>query len=201
MNQLVLATKNRGKIREIRSILEDLGIKISSLDDYNQIPQITESGKTLEQNAVKKAVTVAKCLGLFALADDSGLEVDWLDGVPGVLSARFAGESATYEDNNRKLLDLLKGVPPQKRTATFRCVMALASPEGRFWTVEGECKGIIAEELRGTQGFGYDPLFIVPQLGKTFAELEPSVKNRISHRAKALRKLKDLLAEVELESI
>ncbi len=195
IKQLVLATRNRDKIKEIRSILKQTGIKLRCAEDFEHFPEVEEDGTSLEENAAKKASQVARSLGLFAIADDSGLEVDWLEGAPGVFSARFAGQGATYEQNNQKLLELLKGMPVEKRTARFRCVIALASPQGKVWTVEGRCEGFIAEKPRGTQGFGYDPIFVVSSLGKTFAELDPAEKNRVSHRARALEELKKLLAK------
>ena len=197
IKQLVLATRNRDKIREIRSILKQTGIRLCCAEEFEGFPEVEEDGTSLEENAAKKASQVAQSLGLFAIADDSGLEVDWLGGAPGIFSARFAGQGATYEQNNRKLLRLLRGVPAERRTARFRCVIALASPQGRIWTVEGKCEGLIAEKPRGNRGFGYDPVFVVPSLGKTFAELHPTEKNRISHRAKALQELKKLLAKLD----
>ncbi|HID95594.1 MAG TPA: XTP/dITP diphosphatase [Candidatus Latescibacteria bacterium] len=194
--KLVLATRNKGKIQEIRDVLADLGIQLSSLDDCGSVAELIEKGGTLEENAMHKALTVARQLRLPALADDSGLEVDHLKGGPGVFSSRFAGDGASDEENNEKLLEALKGVPAQKRGAAFRCVMVLAMPDGRFWTAEGRCEGRIAEVPTGTGGFGYDPLFFVPELGKTFAELRPEVKNRISHRAKALIKIRRILGKI-----
>lgn len=186
MMEIVLATKNSDKIREINSIMK--GIKFLSLKDS---PEIKEDGKTLRQNAILKAETIANHTGRIALADDSGLEVDALGGMPGVMSARFAGEKVSYTENNRKLLELMKGV--SKREAKFRCVMALACPRTKTIVREGICRGRIAKKSRGTHGFGYDPVFVVSGYNKTFAELLPSVKNSISHRAKALKKLDKVL--------
>ena len=152
---------------------------------------MVEDGKTFREHAVKKAVTVAVLLKEWTLADDSGLEVDALDGAPGVFSARFAGEPGDDRKNNEKLLRLLAGVPMEQRTARFRCVLALASPEGEVWTTERTCEGLIGLAPRGDQGFGYDPLFYLPELGVTMAELPEEKKNAISHRGKAM---KDLLA-------
>ncbi len=197
--ELVLATRNKDKIKEIRSILKQTGIKLRYADDFEHFPKVEEDGNSLEENAAKKASQVARSLGLFAIADDSGLEIDWLEGGPGVFSARFAGQEATYEQNNQKLLELLEGVPVEKRTARFRCVIALASPQGDVWTVEGRCEGFIAKNPRGEQGFGYDPIFVVSSLGKTFAELSPAEKNKLSHRAQALVELKKLLKIEELK--
>ncbi len=191
--KIVLATKNKGKIEEIKYILKETGIadavEIHSLSDFPDIPEIAEDGTTFSENARKKAETVAGYTGLTTIADDSGLEVDALNGAPGIYSARFAGEGASDADNIKKLLRLLEGVPKEKRRARFVCMIALATPGGAVKFMEGECRGIISEEERGTSGFGYDPVFIVPEYGKTFAELGADVKNKISHRAVALGKL------------
>lgn len=194
MRKLVLATRNKDKIREIRDVLRDLDVEILSLQDYPQAPFIVEDGRSLKDNALKKAQQICQFTGLPSLADDSGLEVDYLEGAPGVVSSRFAGEDASYEDNNRKLLQLLKGVPKERRRARFRCVLALASPD-KTEIIEEECEGLITDEPRGENGFGYDPLFLVPELGKTFAEIGLELKNRISHRGKALRRLKEILVD------
>ncbi|MBE3587044.1 MAG: XTP/dITP diphosphatase [Thermoanaerobacteraceae bacterium] len=192
--ELVLATRNPGKVRELSQMLAPLGYEVVSLDRYPGVPEIVEDGATFKDNAVKKAATVARHTGRLALADDSGLEVDYLGGAPGVHSARFAGGGHNDRANNEKLLKLLSGVPAEKRSARFRCVVAVATPEGRVFTAEGTCEGIITTEPRGEGGFGYDPLFLVPEYGKTFAELEPAVKNRISHRGRALALAKEILA-------
>ncbi|WP_027716976.1 XTP/dITP diphosphatase [Desulfovirgula thermocuniculi] len=192
--KLVLATRNRGKIKELSALLAPLGYEVVSLEDFPGVPEVPEDGATFAENAVKKAVAVARHTGHLALADDSGLEVDYLGGAPGVLSARFAGEHGNDRANNEKLLALLAGVPPEKRTARFRCVVAVATPAGEVWTAEGSCEGVIADTPRGEGGFGYDPLFYVPELGKTFAELDPEVKNRLSHRARALAGAREILA-------
>ena len=215
--KIILATKNRGKIEEIKYILKETGIadavEIHSLSDYPDIPEIIEDGTTFSENARKKAEAVTAYTGLTAIADDSGLEVDALNGAPGIYSARFAGENATDSENTQKLLRLLEGVPKGKRGARFVCVIAVASHRenppypplekgGRgdlkqrlsdTIFLEGECRGIISEGERGTSGFGYDPVFIVPEYGKTFAELGAEIKNKISHRAVAMRKLKTQL--------
>ncbi|MCL6634892.1 MAG: XTP/dITP diphosphatase [Peptococcaceae bacterium] len=195
--KLVLATNNRGKIREISEMLAPHGIEIVSLDEFPGLGEIEEDGETFEENAVKKALAICEQTGLTALADDSGLEVDYLDGAPGVRSARFAGEKKNDEANNRKLLELLNGVPPEQRTARFRCVAAIAVPGGRVYTAEGACEGLIAFEPRGSGGFGYDPLFFLPGYGKTFAELDLETKNKISHRGRALAGVLDILAELK----
>ena len=195
--KIVLATRNQGKIEEIRSLLKEQegsgGIEISSLKDYPDVPEIVEDGATFSENARKKALTVAQLIGQIAVADDSGLEVVALGGAPGVYSARFAGEGAPDSANIKKLLELLRDLPPEKRGARFVCVMALATPDGEVSLVAGECRGTIAMEEQGTAGFGYDPVFIVPGYGETFAELGSEVKNKISHRARALSRLCRLL--------
>ncbi|SHJ39940.1 XTP/dITP diphosphatase [Desulfofundulus thermosubterraneus] len=197
--KLVLATRNPGKVRELSQLLSPLGYEVVSLEQYPGMPEITEDGATFKDNAVKKATAVARYTGQMALADDSGLEVDYLGGAPGVHSARFAGAGHDDRANNEKLLRLLAGVPPEKRTARFRCVVAVATPEGRVFTAEGICEGVIADKPRGEGGFGYDPLFYVPSYGKTFAELDPAVKNRISHRGRALVLMREILAGLRRE--
>ena len=193
---IVLATRNPGKIEEIREALSGLDIAFRTLSDFPDLPEIREDGTTFRENAEKKALTVARATGLPALADDSGLEVDALGGAPGVRSARFAGEGADDRSNNRKLLDLLRGVPPERRTARFRCVLALAFPDGRVYTVEGTCEGRIVEDPAGEGGFGYDPLFLIPEEGRTFAQMTREEKNRISHRGRALSKLREVLPRI-----
>jgi XTP/dITP diphosphohydrolase len=189
---LILATRNLHKVREIGQILGD-GVVLRSLADFPEVPEVPEEGETFEANAIQKAAFAARALGLPALADDSGLEVDALHGAPGARSARFAGERATYEENNAKLLGLLKGVPEAGRTARFRCVIALARPDGTARAAEGACEGRIAEAPAGTGGFGYDPLFIPAGYDRTFAELGEEVKNRISHRSRALRAAREMI--------
>lgn len=191
--KLVLATNNPHKVEEIKSILSDLEVETLTPQDFDNFPELKEEGSTLEENAISKAMVTCRFTGLPSLADDTGLEVEALNGAPGVISARFAGETATYDENNRKLLSLLEGLPKQKRNAVFRCVIAIAFAEQDVQTVEGRAEGIIVEKPRGKQGFGYDPLFYFPPLGRTFAELSPHEKNRVSHRAKALARAKELL--------
>ncbi len=186
--QLLVATHNRDKLKEIRPLLADLNLDLIASADFPKIPEIVEDRPTIEENAVKKAVETAKAAKRLTLADDTGLEVDALDGLPGVRSARFAGDDVSYHENNKKLLGLLQAVPLEKRSARFRCVVAIADEKGLVDTVEGICNGTIIVEERGGGGFGYDPLFIPDGQVKTFAELPPEVKNRISHRAKALQK-------------
>ncbi len=186
--KLVLATRNKGKVKELQELLSGAGVKVVSLADFPDVPEVVEDGDTFQANAVKKAREVAEAVGELTLSDDSGLEVDCLNGAPGVISARFAGAQHDDEANNRKLLELMFGVPWEKRTGRFRCVVAIAVPGGKTETVEGTCEGIITSEPRGTQGFGYDPLFFVPKYKRTFAELNATEKNLLSHRGKALQK-------------
>lgn len=190
---IVLATHNPHKVKEILAIFGDAPITFLTLDNFPGAPEVVEDGKTLEENAQKKAYEIAHFTHHIALADDSGLEVDFLDGMPGVISARFAGANCSFADNNRKLLSLMKGVPTEHRKARFRCVMALAVPKGATQTVEGALNGYITDRLRGEEGFGYDPLFLVPDQGKTLAELAPTVKNGLSHRYKALQAIKPII--------
>ncbi|HIE03956.1 MAG TPA: XTP/dITP diphosphatase [Candidatus Latescibacteria bacterium] len=197
--RLVLATRNEGKLREMREALSGLEVELMTLSDFPEVPEVHEDGTTFSENARKKALVAAKLTGLPALADDSGLEVDALGGRPGVHSARFAGEEADDDANNTKLLELLKGLPPERRTARFRCVLALAFPDGRVYTVEGTCQGLIAEEPAGDGGFGYDPLFFVPEEGRTFAQMTREEKNSLSHRGRALRKLREVLSRILTE--
>lgn len=193
----MVATKNRGKFREIEACLEGLGFKLLSLHDLPEELQLVEDEETFRANALKKAREVACRTGKLTVADDSGLEVEALGGLPGVRSARFAGEGASDEENNRKLLEMLRGVPLEQRRAAFRCVMAVVDPEtGSERVVEGSCRGIILERPRGRGGFGYDPLFFVPERGKTMAELPLEEKNLISHRGQALKALKGVLREL-----
>lgn len=193
MPKLVLASRNKGKIRELEALLAGLPWQVTSLLDYPEVPEVEEDGATFRENAIKKALVVAKRLRLWTLADDSGLEVDFLNGAPGVYSARFAGIHGDDRKNNEKLLKLMAGVPWEQRTARFRCVLAFASPAGRLWTTEGECPGIIGLEPREEGGFGYDPLFYLPERGKTMAELPEEEKNQISHRAIAMGKFRAYL--------
>ena len=188
MKKLLIATRNAGKLREYAQLLADLEIELlSPIDIGMDSVQVEETGDTFEENARLKALTYAQASGLPTLADDSGLEVDALDGRPGVHSARYAGPDATDEDRRRKLLAEMRDVPPGQRSARFRCTVALALPDGRVWTADGVCEGEIAFEPRGEGGFGYDPLFIVSGDGRTMAEMAPDEKNLISHRGRALR--------------
>jgi len=194
IRELVLATRNRNKVIELVALLGDLGIKIRTLDEFPDAPEVVEDGDTCEANAIKKARAIADSTGLPAVADDTGLEVDALGGRPGVYAARYAGEDATYEDNCRKLLRELTGVPREQRTARFLTVAAIALPSDGIRVAQGTLEGVIAEEASGTLGFGYDPVFLVPELGKTLAQLSADQKNTISHRAKAFAKVREMLS-------
>lgn len=184
--QIVLATHNRGKMEEMSAILGHLPVELLTLDAFPEIGDIPETGNTLKENAFIKAETVHRLTGLPALADDTGLEVDALNGAPGIYSARYAGADATFEDNYQKMLKELHGIPVEKRTARFRTVIAFVNGGEKEW-VEGVAEGRIIEDKRGIGGFGYDPIFYYPPLRKTFAELDSVEKNSISHRGKALR--------------
>jgi len=186
MPSLLIATTNRGKLKEIARLL-GTGIDLLTLSDVPGIPDVVEDGDTFEANARKKAVESASASGLLTLADDSGLEVDALDGSPGVHSARYSGDEATDATNNALLLKNLANVPDTDRTARFRCVIAVAQPSGQVATANGACEGLILHAERGSGGFGYDPLFLVPEQNLTFAELDPEAKNQVSHRGRALR--------------
>jgi XTP/dITP diphosphohydrolase len=200
IHELVLATRNRHKGEELAALLGDLGIRIRTLEEFPAAPEVEEDGETCEANAIKKAQAIAAATGLPAVADDTGLEVDALGGRPGVYAARYAGESASYEDNCRKLLRELAGTPPAQRTARFMTVAAIATPAGGVQVAHGMLEGLITEEQTGDRGFGYDPLFLVPELGKTLAELTPEEKNRVSHRAKAFVQMKEILRSLQSES-
>ncbi len=194
----MLATHNPDKRVEIADLLGNLGIVVRSLAEFPQVPEVVEDGKTCEANAIKKAKTIADYTGLTAVADDTGLEVDALGGRPGVHAARYAGAHASYEDNWKKLLYELDGVAFEQRGARFLTVVAIASPaREQVETVEGVLNGVIAQCPAGSGGFGYDPVFFVPELGKTLAEITPSEKNRISHRARAFAKAKAILQRLE----
>lgn len=193
--KLVLATNNKDKVVEIREALEGLPLGILYLGDFPHIGEIPEVGETLEENALAKSETTLRETGLPALADDTGLEVDALDGRPGVYSSRFSGEKATYEDNVKKLLHELDGVPPEERSAIFRTVIAFSFPGEGSRVVEGKCKGTIITEARGKSGFGYDPVFLPDGEDATFAEMTLTRKNEISHRGLALAAARKLLEE------
>jgi XTP/dITP diphosphohydrolase len=193
IRELVIATRNRHKGQELAALLCDLGVTIRTLDEFPDAPEVVEDGDTCEANAIKKARVIAEYTGLPAVADDTGLEVDALGGRPGVYAARYAGEGATYQDNCRKLLRELAGVPRERRTARFLTVAAIALPSDGVSVAHGALNGMIAEEASGALGFGYDPVFLIPELGKTLAQLSPEEKNKISHRAKAFTKMREIL--------
>ena len=191
---LVLATKNGGKVSEFKDLFRGFDFEVKSLNDFGPIPPVIEDGETFEDNAVKKAQFTAKVLGLPAIADDSGLTVKALRGAPGVFSARYAGEGSTDEENNIKLLRAMKGI--EQREAAFICILAISVPRGPALIYEGTCEGLITEEIRGTQGFGYDPIFYCPPLNKTFAQMSAAEKNGVSHRGRAMAELKGELDKV-----
>ena len=195
MKELLVATRNLKKFKEIKELLSDLKIKVTSLADYPDAPQIEEDGKTFSQNAIKKAATLSLYTKKLVMGEDSGLEVKALKNAPGVYSARFSGPRATDATNNAKLLKLLKKVPLKQRQARYRCCVALTDATGVIGVVSGSCQGQIAWRAQGTNGFGYDPLFLISKSGKTFGELDPSIKAKISHRARALKKAKYLIGK------
>ncbi|MCX7706615.1 MAG: XTP/dITP diphosphatase [Anaerolineae bacterium] len=194
--KLLVATHNPGKAREYRELLAGLPLEVTYLDELGITLEVEETGSTFAENAILKATTYAQVSGLWTWADDSGLEVDALDGAPGVFSSRYAGPGASDVDRYRKLLNALAGVPWDRRTARFRCTVALATPEGAVRTVEGVCEGVIAFGPVGEHGFGYDPVFYLPERGLTMAQLPPEVKNQISHRGRAARGAVAVLAEM-----
>ncbi|MCF8063109.1 MAG: XTP/dITP diphosphatase [Deltaproteobacteria bacterium] len=185
---IILATRNGGKIKEFEALFADFDVRFQSLNDFGPIPEVLEDGTTFEENAYKKASQTARMLGFPALADDSGLVVEALGGDPGVRSARYAGDDASDEENNRKLLEAMEG--REDRRAAFECAISIAVPRGPALTYEAQCQGEIARAPAGTNGFGYDPIFFYPPLGKTFAELTAEEKNRVSHRGKAMAELR-----------
>lgn len=196
MTELLVATTNLGKFAEVQAFLKNLPLTILSLKSLGSWPAIVEDGATFEENALKKARALAEYSGMITLADDSGLEVDALNGTPGIYSARYAGEEGNDDKNNEKLLRELQGIAEDKRSARFVCALALCAPESRGikeWTVRESCEGRIAFELRGPNGFGYDPLFFYPPFGKTFGEIDRAIKATVSHRGKALKKLAEML--------
>ena len=198
MRRLIFATGNEHKMVEIREIVGELPVEILSMKDVGIKADIVENGSTFEENALIKAKEVCKLAGEMVLADDSGLEIDYLNGEPGIYSARYMGEDTSYRIKNQNLIDRLEGVPEEKRTARFVCAIAAAFPDGRSFVVRGTIEGIIGYEERGTNGFGYDPIFYLPERGVSTAEIPPEEKNSISHRGNALRKMKELLEREEL---
>jgi len=193
---IVLATNNKKKVVEFQNILKGYNIELKCVSDFGPLPEPVEDGDTFDENAYKKALHYAKVLGLPAIADDSGLVVEALNGEPGVYSARYAGETASDEENCLKLLNKMKGITDRK--AAFQCVLSIAFPSGPALTYEGSCQGIITETMQGGGGFGYDPLFFYPELGKTFAEMTAEEKNKISHRGKALTEFAAEFAKVNI---
>jgi len=193
--EIVIATRNEGKLQEIKELIKGLQVEVLSLKDIPEVPVVREGGSSFRENALMKAEAIASFTKQVSIADDAGFAVDFRQGGPGVYSARFAGEDANDGENNKELLRRLEGVPISKRGATFRCVIAVVTPEGKKDIAEGECRGIIQFEEKGEFGFGYDPLFFVPEYRRTFAELSPEIKNKISHRAKAMEKLRVVLKE------
>lgn len=195
--KLVLATGNRHKVREMKEILQDLReMEFISLDQFPQLPEVVESGSTLRENALQKARHAVLFTHCLTLAEDTGLEIDALGGKPGVRSSRFAGDQASYEQNIEKVLALMRRIPPKERGGRFRSVVAIVEPGGDSHIFEGVCEGLITTERRGKKGFGYDPIFEVAGFGRTFAQMDPPQKNRVSHRALALQKAKALLMEL-----
>ena len=199
ITELVLASGNKGKLAEFQRLLDGLDVQIHSMKEYPEIGEIVEDGSTFAENALIKAKAVCKATGKPAMADDSGLAVDALNGAPGIYSARFAGEQRSDADNNAKVLRLMETVADADRTARFFCVIAIVLPDGREYTVEGTCEGTILHALRGEGGFGYDPLFYVESMNKTFAELTMEEKNRISHRGHANRKAVEIIRGLKSE--
>ena len=193
IDKIIFATGNEGKMKEVRMLLEDFNLPVLSLKDAGIKADIVEDGTTFEENAMIKATEIMKMTGALVLADDSGLEIDYLNKEPGIYSARYMGEDTSYRIKNQNLIDRLAGVPDEKRTARFVCAIAAAFPNGEVCTAIGTIEGIIGYEERGENGFGYDPIFFLPEYGKTTAELPLEIKNQLSHRGNALRKMKEEL--------
>ncbi|WP_312096184.1 XTP/dITP diphosphatase [Niallia sp.] len=196
MKEIIIATRNTGKVKEFVQMFAPLGYEVKTLLDFQDVPDVEETGSTFEENALLKAETISKLLNRVVISDDSGLVVDALNGRPGVYSARYAGEQKNDQDNMDKVLSELEGVAAEERTARFCCTLAVAIPNEASLTFTGTCEGIILEERRGDYGFGYDPIFFVVEEQKAMAELPPETKNKISHRANALKKLKEQLPAV-----
>ena len=194
--RIIFATGNEGKMREIRMIMADLGMEILSMKEAGLSADVTENGTTFEENALIKAKAIAALCDDLVLADDSGLEIDALNKEPGVYSARYLGEDTSYHVKNKNLIDRLEGVPEEERTARFVCSIAAVMPNGEAYVEKAAMEGRIGYEERGENGFGYDPIFVLPEFGKTTAELSPEEKNQLSHRGKALRMMKEKLKEV-----
>ncbi|MDD5772168.1 MAG: XTP/dITP diphosphatase [bacterium] len=194
---IIVATRNKGKLKEIKELLKDIPVNLLSLNDFKNIPEVKEDGFTFQENALIKAKIVAEITGFPVLSDDSGLEIDALNGQPGIHSARFSGDNAKDSDNIRKVLDLLGKLPEKKRLARFRAVACLHFPDGKTKFTEGTCEGKMIFAPRGENGFGYDPIFMPKGYKKTFAELDETIKNCISHRAKAMEKMKKVLKKIK----
>ncbi|MBI1824459.1 MAG: RdgB/HAM1 family non-canonical purine NTP pyrophosphatase [Nitrospirae bacterium] len=194
--EIVLATRNKGKIKEISALFTHLPIKLLTLDQFPDVGEVEEDGKDCKENAIKKGVEISRETGKAALADDSALEIDALDGAPGVYSARFAGENATYADNRAKVLTLMKGMPAEKRAACFRTILALVIPGKEPILAEGKTEGTIGMMEQGQEGFGYDPIFHLKGDGRSYSQMSAEEKNRVSHRAKAAEKMKALLENI-----
>ncbi|MBE5881576.1 MAG: XTP/dITP diphosphatase [Lachnospiraceae bacterium] len=197
MKEIVLASSNKGKVREVEMMMMDMGIKVIPLSETTFTEEIEENGATFEENAVIKAKAVADVLGVPVLADDSGLEIDFLDKAPGIYSARYLGHDTPYSVKNQMILEKLQDVPKEQRTARFVCSMALAMPYGAVLTTTATMEGEIGYEIKGENGFGYDPIFFLPEFGMSSAEISPEQKNEISHRGKALRQMKEEIAKLK----
>lgn len=195
MKQIIIATQNKGKAKDFEALLSPLGFKVLTLRDVAKDMDVEETGVTFAENAILKAEAVAKALQIPVIADDSGLEIDALDGEPGVYSARYAGLDKSDDANIDKVLEKLSDVPESERTGRFRCVLAVAAPDKKTETFSGSCEGVILNERRGENGFGYDPIFYVPDLKRTMAELAPEEKAAISHRGNAIRELKQAIPQ------
>ncbi len=193
MEKLVVATKNKGKITEIKKVLQNMPFEVLSMGDIGITVDVVEDGKTFEENSLKKAVEICEICKTIVIADDSGIEVDYLNGAPGIYSARFGGPEASDADRNEKLLNMLVNVPFEKRTARYVCAIAVAFPDGRSFVVRDTCEGYVDFKCKGDSGFGYDPLFYLSEYDKTMAEISMEIKNKISHRAKALEKMSSAL--------
>lgn len=197
MKEIVLASSNQGKVREVEMMMKDMGIRVIPLSETSFTEEIEENGSTFEENAIIKAKAVAEKLLVPVLADDSGLEIDYLDKAPGIYSARYLGHDTPYTIKNQIILEKLEGVSDEQRSARFVCSMALAFPDGKVLTTTATMEGRIAYEIKGENGFGYDPIFYLPQFGMSSAEISPEQKNEISHRGKALRQMKEEIAKLK----
>jgi XTP/dITP diphosphohydrolase len=195
-NEVIIATKNQGKVKEFESLFSPKGVAVKSLLDFPEAIDVEETGITFQENAILKAEAIAKQFDKMVIADDSGLCIDALNGEPGVYSARYAGNEKNDEANIKKVLEKMQGIPLPERTAHFHCALAIAVPGHETMVVEGTCEGLITEEKQGTHGFGYDPIFYVPSLKKTMAQMEKEEKNKISHRANALKQLGPIIGEI-----